>query len=118
MRFLIDRCAGARLAKALRDGGHDVLDAGDAARDPGDAELLAIADAEKRILVTIDKDFGLLVFAGGIAHHGVVRLPDCPGRDRILLMQKILSEHSADLEARAVITVSTSRVRISRSKAQ
>lgn len=34
------------------------------------------------------------------------------------MMQKILSEHSADLEARAVITVSTSRVRISRSRAQ
>ena len=114
MRFLVDRCAGAKLARWLRDGGHEVLDAGESSSDPGDAELLAIAVAEDRILITIDKDFGLLVFAGQHQHRGMVRLPDCPASERIAILDDLMNRHRADLESRAVITVRAGHIRISR----
>ena len=114
MRFLVDRCAGARLARWLRTQGNDVIDAGEAASDPGDAEILAVATKEDRILVTIDHDFGELVFAGGLPHRGLVRLPDCPANQRIAIFASLLLRHRADLEARAVITVRNGRVRVSR----
>ncbi len=113
MRFLVDRCAGARLARWLRLVGHDVLDAGESASDPGDAELLGQAVTEDRILITIDKDFGLLVFAGEMPHRGMVRLPDCPASERITILSNLLDRHRTDLEARTVITVRDGRVRIS-----
>ena len=43
VRFLVDCCAGRRLAEWLRNEGHDVFDAGELESDPGDATLLAQA---------------------------------------------------------------------------
>ena len=114
MRFLVDRCAGVTLAKWLRDGGHDVEDASGWRDDPGDAAILERAANDDRILVTIDTDFGFLVYADEKPHRGLVRLPDCPAEQRIAIFSELFARHEADLEARAVITVSAGRIRISR----
>ena len=89
MKFLVDHCAGRRLAEWLRAKGHDVFDAGEES-DPGDRTLLERAAAEGRILVTLDRDFGRLVYVGGAVHAGLVRLPDVPVRDRLALMAEVL----------------------------
>jgi predicted nuclease of predicted toxin-antitoxin system len=114
VRFLIDRCAGTRLARWLADSGHDVVDASAWGSDPGDAAILQQALTEDRILITIDQDFGLLVFAEERPHRGLIRLPDCPPTERIAIVGDLLARHQADLEQRAVITVRGGRVRISR----
>ena len=57
MGFLVDRCAGRRLAEWLRSLGHDVVEARSLGPDPGDKEVLRMAAKEGRILVTIDTDF-------------------------------------------------------------
>jgi predicted nuclease of predicted toxin-antitoxin system len=67
-----------------------------------------------RVLVTIDTDFGKLVFVDKKPHCGMVRLPDVPAADRIALMQAVLARHSADLQGGAIITVRGHRIRISR----
>ena len=54
----------------------DVAEARERGADPGDEELLRWAAGERRILVTLDKDFGELIFTQGVAHGGLVRLPD------------------------------------------
>ncbi|MGD0104378.1 MAG: DUF5615 family PIN-like protein [Rhodopila sp.] len=61
MKFLIDRCAGQRLAAWLEAKRHGVRPAWQQEPDPGDAALLNTAAEEGRILVTIDSDFGTLV---------------------------------------------------------
>ena len=114
MRFLVDRCAGARLARWLVEGGHDVADASQWKVDPGDAAILQRALSEDRILITIDQDFGLLVFAQERPHSGVVRLPDCPPAERISIMRDLIQRHADALTARSVITVRHGKVRISR----
>jgi predicted nuclease of predicted toxin-antitoxin system len=58
---------------ALRKAGHDVLWIREAAPGSSDAEVLSRAQAEERLLLTFDKDFGELVFRRGLsASHGVV----------------------------------------------
>ncbi len=114
MRFLVDRCAGARLAQWLRAQGHDALEAALQGDDPGDAEILRRAVNDDRILVTIDTDFGLLIFGEERPHRGLVRLPDVPADTRIAIFADLLSRHAADLEARAIVTVRAGIVRISR----
>lgn len=56
MKFLLDRCAGRRVATWLRTQGHDVVESYERGPDPGDQVLLNWAAAEARILVTIDTD--------------------------------------------------------------
>ena len=51
--------------------------------DPGDAALLRLAAEERRIMVTIDTDFGALVYLAGATHAGIIRLPDVPAAARI-----------------------------------
>ena len=43
MRFLVDACAGRRLAQWLFERGHDVIDANGMSADPGDEALLELA---------------------------------------------------------------------------
>jgi predicted nuclease of predicted toxin-antitoxin system len=112
VKFLVDRCAGHRLADWLRAQGHDVSEV--VGPDPGDEALLARATVEERVLVTIDTDFGELIYAQGLAHRGLVRLPDVLAVDRIALMQAVLAKHEAALAEGAVITVRGKKIRISR----
>lgn len=114
MRFLIDRCAGRVVADWLRATGHDVVEARERGADPGDRVLLEWANAESRVLVTIDTDFGQLVFLEKQAHSGIVRLPDVPARQRVLIIEDLLTRFMQELEERAMITVRGGRVRISR----
>jgi predicted nuclease of predicted toxin-antitoxin system len=69
---------------------------------------------DKRVLVTIDTDFGDLIYIDRAAHTGLVRLPDVPAETRIKIMGKILKHHESDLKSYAIITVRGDRIRISK----
>jgi len=78
VKFLIDRCAGRRLAQWLRTLGYDVIESREFGPDPGDRALLQQAAIQQRVLVTMDKDFGHFVFASEADHRGVVFVyPTC-----------------------------------------
>ena len=113
MRFLIDRCAGRRLAEWLRTKEHDVVEAETLGPDPGDRALLERAGSEDRILVTVDKDFGELVYLRRVAHAGLILLPDTRVPQRIELVEAVIDHHHQALKERAVITIRGGRVRIS-----
>jgi predicted nuclease of predicted toxin-antitoxin system len=114
VKFLVDRCAGQRLAAWLRTQGQDVLASWEVGPDPGDRALLERAAAEGRVLVTIDTDFGALIYMQSVPHAGMVRLPDVPAAERIRLMAQVLERHQDALQAQAIITVRGGRIRVSR----
>ena len=114
MRFLVDRCAGRRLAEWLREQGHDVLELRNLGPDPGDRALLEMAANDGRVLVTIDTDFGRLVFAEKERQSGVLRLPDVRVEQRIEFVEQVLRQFSSELESGAIITVKGNRIRVSR----
>ena len=60
MKLLLDTCVWGKAQHALAEAGHDIEWAGDWEEDPGDEEILARADRDGRILVTLDKDFAEL----------------------------------------------------------
>jgi predicted nuclease of predicted toxin-antitoxin system len=113
VKFLVDRCAGRKLAEHLSAAGHDVLRANDLGPDPGDEALLQKAHADGRILITIDTDFSALLFLKQISHSGLVRLPDVPPQRRIELIDLVLHQHSEDLAHGCIVTVRGGRIRIS-----
>jgi predicted nuclease of predicted toxin-antitoxin system len=72
MKFLVDVCAGNRLANWLRDHGYDVLEVRDREPTMADEEILHWANVEKRVIVTMDKDFGTLAVALNQPHNHFV----------------------------------------------
>lgn len=73
-KLLIDSCVSPAVTRRLRSEGHDAISILDLGSDPGDQAILNLAVGEGRILVTIDTDFGALVFRDGLARVGVLRL--------------------------------------------
>lgn len=114
MRFLIDTCAGRLLADWLRAGGHDVIRVTDSGADPGDSAVLRRAVDDRRILITMDKDFGALIHRDRMRHAGIIRLPHTTVAERIDLVRTILHRFpEVDLDG-ALITVRGTRIRIAR----
>ncbi len=115
MKFLLDQSSDARLVPYLRSLGHDATRI---AQDypPGlpDAEVLAIAHREGRILITDDRDFGELIFSRGWQHSGVIylRLGEyAPLETKIERVSQVLEHYAEQLDQFLVVTHSQVRVR-------
>lgn len=73
MRIIANENVSRTVIHELRSRGHDVLSVKEAMRSATDEEILARAQAEERLVVTHDKDFGELAFRFGLpAGCGVV----------------------------------------------
>jgi predicted nuclease of predicted toxin-antitoxin system len=62
MRWLVDECVDAALVELLRQAGHDVVAVSYIAPRATDLQVMSRAEAEGRLLLTEDKDFGDLAF--------------------------------------------------------
>jgi len=73
MHILADENFPGDAVTALRARGHDIVWVRSDAPGSSDPQVLAHAQAEDRILVTFDKDFGELAFRSGLpASSGIV----------------------------------------------
>ena len=82
MKLLLDSCVWGLAKTQLQEIGHDAVWVGDWDTDPGDSEILLRATSERRILVTLDKDFGELVIVRGHPHSGIIRLVNFPRNNK------------------------------------
>lgn len=112
MKLLLDTCVWGKAADELRAAGHDVVWAGDWDVDPGDEAILDHADAEQRVLVTLDKDFGDLAVRHGRRHHGILRIVNFSARQHANVCLVVLAQHSDELAAGALITAEPGRIRV------
>jgi predicted nuclease of predicted toxin-antitoxin system len=73
LRLLADENVPGPIVRALRDAGHDVLWMRDSGPGAADAEVMALAQREMRVLLTFDKDFGELAFKARLsADSGII----------------------------------------------
>ncbi len=109
MRFLVDECTGPAVAKWLKAEGHEVFSVFDQAQGIDDAEVLTIAVAEERILITNDKDFGEMIFRERLDHRGVIflRLSDERSTNKIAVLKLVLDNYSDRLSNRFVTATET-----------
>lgn len=112
MRVLLDVCVWGGARVGLASEGHDVEWIGDLSTDPGDEEVINQACAERRVLVTLDKDFGEMAVVHGVPHCGIVRLVDIAASRQADICLLVLKRYEADLNRGALITVSRGRTRI------
>ena len=112
MKVLLDSCVWGGVRDVLVAAGHQVVWTGDWAEDPGDDEIPAFAYREERVLVTLDKDFGRLLFLQGRPHAGILRLVSLSTRQQVQVCLQVLAQHGAKLAKGAIITAESDRVRI------
>lgn len=62
MRMIVNENVTRTVIDELRRQGHDVISVKESMRGEGDDVILARAEAEQRLVVTHDKDFGELAF--------------------------------------------------------
>jgi predicted nuclease of predicted toxin-antitoxin system len=91
VQFLADESRDFRVVLAQRQAGHDVLAVVEDWPGAPDREVLESARTSGRILLTEDRDFGQLVFAGQPDRGGGVVFVRCPERARPRLPQSIAS---------------------------
>jgi len=112
MKLLLDTCVWGGALADLKAQDHDVVWSGDWDEDPGDEVILAHAHHQRRVLVTLDKDFGELAIFRGRSHHGIVRLVNLSAKQQGPVCSRILKKYAEELETGAIITVELGRVRI------
>lgn len=115
MRFFADESCDFAVVTALRAAGHDVSAVVEISAGADDAAVLAIARSESRVLLTEDKDFGLLAYAGGQQSAGVI-LIRLPGNARSALGQTVVDvvNEFRDRLSNAFAVVEPGRCRLSR----
>lgn len=110
MRILVDECVARPLVEELRRCFDDVLYVADSRPAILDADVLAWAVDEKRVLITEDYDFGELVFRRHLKAEAVVIIaPGALGVDLLedarSVAERLLAA-AAELEGRLTIVES------------
>ena len=92
MKFITDENLGVRVPNYLKNLGFDIVSVIEIAKGKPDVNILAIANKQNRILITLDKDFGELVFKEKMIHSGVMllRLNDETGENKKRVLIKEL----------------------------
>ena len=101
IKFLIDVGVGKKVEDFLNNEGFNIRAIRDINPRMNDKEVLNLAVLENRILITMDKDFGELVYNSGKHHAGVLilRLEDADGDTKVEVTKKILAEYYDKIES-------------------
>lgn len=72
MRFVADECVDQQIVDALRESGYSVKYIKEISRRIRDEEVIALAETDNAILLTLDKDFGELIYRQRKSNNGVI----------------------------------------------
>ncbi|MEA3018198.1 MAG: hypothetical protein QOI38_2920 [Sphingomonadales bacterium] len=113
MRFLLDVHIAKAIASALETEGHDVVRAAIDHATWSDADLLALAVREERIIVTEDSDFSDLIYALGMPPPPAIIYIRCEPEKQPAMARRVIDTLASGRLNRhmAVIRPSSSRYR-------
>lgn len=97
--------------EGLRSDGHDVLSLAEAKLNPTDQDILAMAAAEGRVVLTEDADFGTHIFKGA-ASSGLIRVEQVSPPEQLDIVRRVIALHESSLALGALVTVRRTRMRV------
>ncbi|MGD9975724.1 MAG: DUF5615 family PIN-like protein [Desulfatirhabdiaceae bacterium] len=100
LKFLIDVGVGKRIERYLREEGYDIKAVRDIDSRMEDENIIHTAVTENRMVVTMDKDFGELVYHGSMKHCGVLllRLENATGTEKLQIVKHIMKNYSSQIK--------------------
>jgi predicted nuclease of predicted toxin-antitoxin system len=95
MKFIVDVGVGRVIEQWLINEKHDVLSVASLNPSMEDKAILAIANSEARIVITMDKDFGELIFNGKHSSSGVLllRLEEATADEKLKVIIEIFGTY-------------------------
>ena len=113
MRFLADENIPLAIVEWLQASGHDVVYAGQIAAGEKDVNWLTRTEADQRLVITSDKDFGELIFREQLNSHGVIllRLGRLTIPERLIRLQQVWGVIEANPQGRFIV-ITEHRVRV------
>ena len=99
LKFLIDVGVGRKVEEYLTKQGHDVATIRDIDPRMSDSDIIRLSALQSRVIVTMDKDFGELVYHSSLEHSGVLllRLEDATGAQKVRVVADIMKGYSTHL---------------------
>ena len=96
LKFLVDVGVGRKVEDYLLEKGYDIKAVRSIDQRMPDQEIIRLAISERRIVITMDKDFGELVYHSGLNHSGILllRLEDASGVEKQRVISEILAKYS------------------------
>jgi len=115
LKFLVDVGVGEKVEDFLYKNGYDILSVRKLNPRISDSEIINIAAKDNRIIITMDKDFGELIYNSGLIHKGILllRTENCSGDKKAKILSEILINYSSELEENFCV-FSKDRLRIRR----
>ena len=100
IRFIVDMGVSKKVEDWLSKNNYDIKAIRDIDPKMRDIDVLRLAVTEKRMVITMDKDFGELVFNSGLNHYGVLllRLEEANSDKKVKTIQEILEKHEDKLQ--------------------
>jgi predicted nuclease of predicted toxin-antitoxin system len=100
MKFLVDVGVGKKVEEYLLDKRYDTKTVRSLDQRMPDQEIIRLAALEKRIVITMDKDFGELVYHSEMDHCGILllRLEDATGSEKRQVIKKILENYADNMK--------------------
>lgn len=117
MRFLVDACVDVRVREWLETQGHEARHLRDEELQKlPDGDVFAKADTERRVIVTIDLDFGeiLSLSHGRIVSTIVFRVRDTRATSLIARLASVLPSATPHLARGAIVIIEPTRFRVRR----
>jgi predicted nuclease of predicted toxin-antitoxin system len=99
VKLVADEGVDAAIVARLRGDGHDVVYVAELSPGITDGAVLELTNADERMLMTADKDFGELVFRLHRTAFGILllRLPGLPSAGRADTVAEVISEHGHEM---------------------
>jgi len=100
LKFLVDVGIGKKVEAYLKSQGYDTKTVRDIDSRMEDKEIIQKAVSENRMVVTMDKDFGELVYHSSMKHSGVLllRMEDATGQEKLQIIKNILTKYSEQIK--------------------
>ncbi len=100
MKFLVDMGVGKIAETQLLRDGYDVASVRDLDPRMKDSDILQLAVNEQRIVITMDKDFGELVYREGLSHVGILlfRMEDATGHEKAAVLHTLLAQYADKIQ--------------------
>lgn len=111
---MADESVDMQIVEKLRKDGYQIIYITEIAQGKSDEYVLNLANEESAILITIDKDFGELVFRRSFVSNGVIliRLAGLPQTTKLKIISAAIKEHLSEIpNSFTVISPGSIRIR-------
>ena len=115
INILLDQGLPRSAVSALCDEGWDVLHTGDIGMSrSSDADILKYARREKRVIITLDSDFHILLALTNATDPSVIRirLEGFKGPELALLIKRVWPKIESQIKTGAMVPVTDSGIRV------